>query len=445
MEPILLRARGEDNSRSINTYLAARRLRAPEEGADRWSPEDVTEEVWNVRSCAAAAAPAFPTGGQVELRPQGPPKPTLPDLQRRRIRAGHLQGPRDHPRRPAHADRGHASSPPTRSAPTSPTSTSAASSCARPRSSSRRSPRRRRKGYLGKNILGTGFDLEIYVHRGAGAYICGEETALHRVARGQARASPGSSLRSRRWSASSACPTDRQQRRDPRLRAAHHRARRGSGSPRSAGRATPARSSSASPGTSSGPASTSCRSGSPSARSSTSTAAASATAASSRRSSPAARLPRAAGRRGRHGGRLRRRGRGRHDARLGRRHRHGRDASTSSRRAAEPGPLLRPRVVRPVHAVPRRLRLGARHGRPHPPRPRPPERPGDPAAHLPGSPQPGHDDLSARRRVRVPISSIVEQASGTSSRPTSRRRRTAARQEAAGAALVGRSAGRSVS
>ncbi len=33
-------------------------------------------------------------------------------------------------------------------------------------------------GWLGKNILGTGYDLEIYVHRGAGAYICGEETAL---------------------------------------------------------------------------------------------------------------------------------------------------------------------------------------------------------------------------------------------------------------------------
>ena len=33
-------------------------------------------------------------------------------------------------------------------------------------------------GWLGKNILGSGFDLEIYVHRGAGAYICGEETAL---------------------------------------------------------------------------------------------------------------------------------------------------------------------------------------------------------------------------------------------------------------------------
>ena len=33
-------------------------------------------------------------------------------------------------------------------------------------------------GWLGKNILGTGYNLEIYVQRGAGAYICGEETAL---------------------------------------------------------------------------------------------------------------------------------------------------------------------------------------------------------------------------------------------------------------------------
>jgi len=34
------------------------------------------------------------------------------------------------------------------------------------------------KGYLGKNILGSGFDLEMYSHLGAGAYICGEESAL---------------------------------------------------------------------------------------------------------------------------------------------------------------------------------------------------------------------------------------------------------------------------
>ncbi len=34
------------------------------------------------------------------------------------------------------------------------------------------------KGYIGRNILGTGFSTEIYLHRGAGAYICGEESSL---------------------------------------------------------------------------------------------------------------------------------------------------------------------------------------------------------------------------------------------------------------------------
>src|SRR5256885_11268342 len=33
-------------------------------------------------------------------------------------------------------------------------------------------------GYLGNNILGSGFSMNIYTHSGAGAYICGEETAL---------------------------------------------------------------------------------------------------------------------------------------------------------------------------------------------------------------------------------------------------------------------------
>ncbi len=33
-------------------------------------------------------------------------------------------------------------------------------------------------GWLGKNILGTGYDLDLYVQPGGGAYICGEETAL---------------------------------------------------------------------------------------------------------------------------------------------------------------------------------------------------------------------------------------------------------------------------
>jgi NADH-quinone oxidoreductase subunit F len=36
----------------------------------------------------------------------------------------------------------------------------------------------REAGFLGRDILGSGFDLEVVVHAGAGAYICGEETAL---------------------------------------------------------------------------------------------------------------------------------------------------------------------------------------------------------------------------------------------------------------------------
>jgi NADH-quinone oxidoreductase subunit F len=51
----------------------------------------------------------------------------------------------------------------------------------------------RAKGFLGKNILGSGFDLDITVHRGAGAYICGEETGLIESLegkRGQPRVKP---------------------------------------------------------------------------------------------------------------------------------------------------------------------------------------------------------------------------------------------------------------
>ncbi|CAM9704162.1 unnamed protein product [Chrysoparadoxa australica] len=35
-----------------------------------------------------------------------------------------------------------------------------------------------KKGFIGKNACGSGYDFDIYLHRGAGAYICGEETAL---------------------------------------------------------------------------------------------------------------------------------------------------------------------------------------------------------------------------------------------------------------------------
>jgi NADH-quinone oxidoreductase subunit F len=51
----------------------------------------------------------------------------------------------------------------------------------------------RERGFLGKNILGSGFDFDITVHRGAGAYICGEEMGLIESVeghRGQPRVKP---------------------------------------------------------------------------------------------------------------------------------------------------------------------------------------------------------------------------------------------------------------
>jgi NADH-quinone oxidoreductase subunit F len=49
----------------------------------------------------------------------------------------------------------------------------------------------RAKGYIGQNILGTGVNFELYVHTGAGRYICGEETALINSLEGR-RANPRS-------------------------------------------------------------------------------------------------------------------------------------------------------------------------------------------------------------------------------------------------------------
>ena len=89
-----------------------------------------------------------------------------------------------------------------------------------------RSRRRARPGYVGKNIFGTGYDLEVTVHRGAGAYICGEETGLLNSLegkRGEPRLKPpfpaieGPLRRADR----------RQQRRDAGLPRADPRARRG--------------------------------------------------------------------------------------------------------------------------------------------------------------------------------------------------------------------------
>ena len=78
------------------------------------------------------------------------------------------------------------------------------------------------RGFLGKGIFGGDFDLDIYVHRGAGAYVCGEETALMESLEGKrgqprTRRTPSRSRR-RRLRA----PHGGEQRGDPDVRPAHH-------------------------------------------------------------------------------------------------------------------------------------------------------------------------------------------------------------------------------
>ena len=128
--------------------------------------------------CAAAAAPAFPPASKWGFLPKDSPKPTLPcvnadesepgtfkDRQiielnphllleghdHRRLRNSLSYGLHLHPRRVRARREG-------------------------PRGGDR--ARLCQGGYLGKNVFGTGYDLDVYVHRGAGAYICGEETGL---------------------------------------------------------------------------------------------------------------------------------------------------------------------------------------------------------------------------------------------------------------------------
>ena len=63
----------------------------------------------------------------------------------------------------------------------------------------------REYGLLGKNILGSGFDFDLEIRMGAGAFVCGEETALMASIEGSA-ASRGRARRSRPSAASGASP-----------------------------------------------------------------------------------------------------------------------------------------------------------------------------------------------------------------------------------------------
>jgi NADH-quinone oxidoreductase subunit F len=154
-----------------------------EEGYDQlkkavgMEPGAITDEVKKAGLRGRGGA-GFPAGVKWGFLPPNNDKPVYLICNAGRVRARHLQRPLHHSSGSAPADRGNGDR------------------LLRGRSESRLhihsgrvSPKALKpwkkaieeaheKGYLGKNILGSGFDLEIYVHRGAGAYICGEETGL---------------------------------------------------------------------------------------------------------------------------------------------------------------------------------------------------------------------------------------------------------------------------
>ena len=182
----------------------------------RMTPDEIIDDGQEVGP-ARPRRRGLPDRPEVELPAQGQPEAALPLRERRRERAGHLQGPRAHRERPAPAHRGAASS------------RCHAIRLARPayiyirgefhegfRTLEKALARGlRRRATSARTSSAPGVDVDIYVHRGAGSYECGEETALIESLegkRGQPRLKPPfpavvGPLR---------LPDDRQQRRDAR-------------------------------------------------------------------------------------------------------------------------------------------------------------------------------------------------------------------------------------
>ena len=120
----------------------------------------------------------LPDRHEVGVHPAGRRQAALPRGQRRRVRAGHLQGHPAHDGQPARASSRAWSSRPTRSGCNHAFIYLRGEVVHVCPPAARAVEEAYAAGYLGKDVLGSGFDLEITVHAGAGAYICGEETAL---------------------------------------------------------------------------------------------------------------------------------------------------------------------------------------------------------------------------------------------------------------------------
>ena len=167
----------------------------------------------------------IPDGRQVVVHEAGRRQAALPLLQRRRVRAGHVQGSRDHALDAARPRRRAARSARTRSAPRRATSTFAASSPSRIARVESGAQGSYAAGILGKNAMGTRQDGQRLGASRRGRVHLRRRDRAHELARGEARQSahqaavPGGVGRVR-------AADDDQQRRDARRGAAHPQQRR---------------------------------------------------------------------------------------------------------------------------------------------------------------------------------------------------------------------------
>src|SRR5512136_856898 len=175
MEPVLLRARGVADSRAIATYLAAGGYEGLKK-ALTMTPEAVTKEVMDSELRGRGGA-GFPTGRKWSFVPKDHPGPRYLICNADESEPGTFKDREIMEHDPHQIIEGIAIAS---------YAIGANTAYVYIRGEFVRwanfleeaIEEAHRGGFLGKNVQGSGFDLDIWVHRGAGAYICGEETAL---------------------------------------------------------------------------------------------------------------------------------------------------------------------------------------------------------------------------------------------------------------------------